>query len=88
MTDVSKLAHELESGRFTVTTELVPPASADPEEVCKRAAPLKGLPTAVKWVWVDAAKAELSDRFVQGWELHPHGCSYWQAIPETRAGRH
>ena len=57
---VSELARQLASGRFTITAELVPPASSDPEEVVKRVAPLKGLATAVNVTDGAGARAHLS----------------------------
>ena len=41
------LEERLQAGDFVVTAELSPPDSADPHEIIKRVAPLKGLVTAV-----------------------------------------
>jgi methylenetetrahydrofolate reductase (NADPH) len=57
---VSELARQLTSGRFTITAELVPPLSSDPKEVVRRAAPLKGLVTAVNVTDGAGARAHLS----------------------------
>jgi methylenetetrahydrofolate reductase (NADPH) len=43
----SAFARRLDSGRFAITAELVPPVSSDPADVLARAMPLKGLATAV-----------------------------------------
>jgi methylenetetrahydrofolate reductase (NADPH) len=56
----NELARRLESGRFTITAELVPPASSDAQEVIKRAAPLKGLVIAVNVTDGAGARAHLS----------------------------
>jgi methylenetetrahydrofolate reductase (NADH) len=56
----SELACHLESGRFTITAELVPPVSSDAQEVVKRAIPLKGLVTAVNVTDGAGARAHLS----------------------------
>jgi len=58
--DMSELAHRLQSGHFTITAELVPPVSSDAQEVVKRAAPLKGLVTAVNVTDGAGARAHLS----------------------------
>jgi methylenetetrahydrofolate reductase (NADPH) len=55
-----ELARRLESGHFTITAELVPPVSSDAQEVVKRAAPLKGLVTAVNVTDGAGARAHLS----------------------------
>ena len=57
---VSELARRLESGLFAITAELVPPLSSDPEEVVKRAAPLKGLAVAVNVTDGAGARVRLS----------------------------
>lgn len=57
---VSKLAQRLASGRFAVTAELTPPVSTDPADFVARAAPLKGLATAVNVTDGAGAKAHLS----------------------------
>lgn len=57
---LSELARRLESGRFAITAELVPPLSSDPAEVVKRALPLKGLATAVNVTDGAGAKVRLS----------------------------
>jgi methylenetetrahydrofolate reductase (NADPH) len=57
---VSELAQRLASGRFTITAELVPPVSSDPDEIIKRAVPLKGLATAVNVTDGAGAKVHLS----------------------------
>ncbi len=59
-TGVSELARRLESGHFTITAELVPPVSSDPNEVARRVLPLKGLATAVNVTDGAGAKAHLS----------------------------
>jgi methylenetetrahydrofolate reductase (NADPH) len=56
----SELARRLESGRFAITAELVPPLSSDPAEVVKRAAPLKGLAVAVNVTDGAGARVRLS----------------------------
>jgi methylenetetrahydrofolate reductase (NADPH) len=58
--DRSRLACRLDSGRFTITAELVPPVSSDPADVLARAAPLKGLATAVNVTDGAGARAHLS----------------------------
>lgn len=57
---VSNLARRLASGRFAVTAELTPPVSTDPADFVARAAPLKGLATAVNVTDGAGAKAHLS----------------------------
>lgn len=57
---ISNLARRLASGRFAVTAELTPPVSADPAEFVARAAPLKGLATAVNVTDGAGARAHLS----------------------------
>jgi methylenetetrahydrofolate reductase (NADPH) len=59
-TTVSELARRLTSGHFTITAELVPPLSSDPGEVLERAAPLKGLVTAINVTDGAGARAHLS----------------------------
>ena len=57
--DPSLLARRLDSGRFTITAELVPPVSSDPADVLARAAPLKGLVAAVNVTDGAGARAHL-----------------------------
>ena len=56
----SVLARRLDSGRFAITAELVPPVSSDPADVLARAMPLKGLATAVNVTDGAGARAHLS----------------------------
>lgn len=56
----SQLQQRLKSGRFVVTTELVPPVSADASQFIAQALPLKGLATAVNVTDGAGAKAHLS----------------------------
>jgi methylenetetrahydrofolate reductase (NADPH) len=56
----SQLQQRLEEGRFVVTTELVPPVSADASQFIAKAMPLKGLATAVNVTDGAGAKAHLS----------------------------
>ncbi len=57
---ISNLARLLAGGRFAVTAELTPPVSTDPADFVARAAPLKGLATAVNVTDGAGAKAHLS----------------------------
>jgi len=57
---ISKLHERLLAGEFVVTAEMTPPVSADPSEFVARAAPLKGLATAVNVTDGAGAKAHLS----------------------------
>lgn len=57
---ISNLARRLASGRFAITAELTPPVSTDPADFVSRAAPLKGLATAVNVTDGAGAKAHLS----------------------------
>jgi methylenetetrahydrofolate reductase (NADPH) len=56
----SHLARRLASGRFAVTAELTPPVATDLAEFVAKAAPLKGLATAVNVTDGAGAKAHLS----------------------------
>lgn len=56
----SQLARRLASGRFAVTAELTPPVASDATEFLAKAAPLKGLATAVNVTDGAGAKAHLS----------------------------
>jgi methylenetetrahydrofolate reductase (NADPH) len=58
--DLSELARRLAAGRFTITAEVVPPVSTDPADLMARAAPLRGLATAVNVTDGAGAKAHLS----------------------------
>ena len=58
--DGSELARRLAAGRFTITAEVVPPASTDPADLLVRAAPLRGLATAVNITDGAGAKAHLA----------------------------
>src|SRR5690348_16366179 len=55
-TEDSALKRSLEDNRFTITAEAVPPVSADPAEFLAKAAPLKGVVTALNVT--DGAGAE------------------------------
>ena len=57
---VSDLQVRLRSGEFVVTAEITPPVSTDPAEFISRAAPLKGLATAVNVTDGAGAKVHLS----------------------------
>jgi methylenetetrahydrofolate reductase (NADPH) len=58
--DLSEFARRLAGREFTITAEVVPPASTDPADLLARAAPLKGLATAVNVTDGAGAKAHLS----------------------------
>jgi methylenetetrahydrofolate reductase (NADH) len=58
--DCSKLGRRLAGGRFAITAEVVPPLSTDPADLLARAAPLRGLATAVNVTDGVGAKAHLS----------------------------
>jgi methylenetetrahydrofolate reductase (NADPH) len=58
--DLSELGRRLAGGRFTITAEVVPPVSTDPADLLARAAPLRGLATAVNVTDGAGAKAHLS----------------------------
>src|ERR671934_1894548 len=60
MPAVSDLQARLRSGEFVVTAEITPPVSTDPAEFLRRAAPLKGLATAVNVTDGAGAKVHLS----------------------------
>jgi methylenetetrahydrofolate reductase (NADPH) len=64
--EMSQLEQRLDSGRFAITAELVPPLSTDPAELLARAAPLKGLATAVNVTDGAGAKAHLSSVVAAG----------------------
>jgi methylenetetrahydrofolate reductase (NADPH) len=57
---LSRLKERLDSGRFIVTTELVPPVSSDASSLIERALPLKGLATAVNITDGAGARAHMS----------------------------
>jgi len=54
---VSGLARQLAAGRFVVTAEIVPPLSTDPADLLARAAPLRGVASAVNVTDGAGAKA-------------------------------
>jgi methylenetetrahydrofolate reductase (NADPH) len=56
----SNLGKSLKGGRFVVTAELTPPVSTDPTDFLAKAAPLKGLVTAVNITDGASAKAHMS----------------------------
>jgi methylenetetrahydrofolate reductase (NADPH) len=58
--DRSELGRRLAAGRFTITAEVVPPVSTDPADLLARAAPLRGLATAVNVTDGAGARAHLS----------------------------
>jgi len=58
VTAVSRLSELLQAGRFAVTAEIAPPASADPDKLLDRALPLRGLADAVNVT--DGAQARAS----------------------------
>src|ERR671938_1795961 len=60
MPAVSDLQARLRSGELVVTAEITPPVSTDPAEFISRAAPLKGLATAVNVTDGAGAKVHLS----------------------------
>jgi methylenetetrahydrofolate reductase (NADPH) len=55
----STLRQAIESGQFAITAEIVPPASADPEQLLARARPLKGLVSAVNVTDAAGARAAM-----------------------------
>jgi methylenetetrahydrofolate reductase (NADPH) len=57
---VSDLQERLKRGEFVVTAEITPPVSTEPEEVIRRALPLKGLVAAVNVTDGAGAKPHLS----------------------------
>lgn len=57
---ISNLARRLASGRFAITAELTPPVSTEPADFVAKAAPLKGLATAVNVTDGAGAKAHMS----------------------------
>lgn len=59
-TSASRLQERLLNGDFVVTAEISPPVSIDPTELIARAAPLKGLATAVNVTDGAGAKAHMS----------------------------
>ena len=56
----SGLARRLGQGKFTVTAEIVPPVATDPADFVAKAAPLKGVATAVNVTDGAGARAHLS----------------------------
>jgi len=56
----SQLEQTLRAGRFTITTELTPPVSFDPEDLMRKARPLKGLADAVNVTDGAGARAHMS----------------------------
>jgi methylenetetrahydrofolate reductase (NADH) len=59
-TDLSQLQRRLAGGDFIVTAELTPPVATDPADFLKRAAPLRGLATAVNVTDGAGAKAGMA----------------------------
>jgi methylenetetrahydrofolate reductase (NADPH) len=57
---VSRFAELLQAGRFAVTAEIAPPASADPQSLLERALPLRGLADAVNVTDGAQARASMS----------------------------
>jgi methylenetetrahydrofolate reductase (NADPH) len=57
---VSQLAKILRAGKFAVTAEIAPPASADPQALLDRALPLRGLADAVNVTDGAQARASMS----------------------------
>ena len=68
----SMLKSKLDSGRFALTAEVVPPLSADPEDLLKIARPLKGLADAVNITDGASARAHI-DVMVGARLLHDIG---------------
>jgi methylenetetrahydrofolate reductase (NADPH) len=60
MTTVSHFSELLQQGRFAVTAEIAPPASADPQILLERALPLRGLADAVNVTDGAQARASMS----------------------------
>jgi methylenetetrahydrofolate reductase (NADPH) len=58
--ECSEFARRLAGGKFAITAEVVPPVSTDPADLLARAAPLRGLATAVNVTDGAGAKAHLS----------------------------
>jgi methylenetetrahydrofolate reductase (NADPH) len=58
--DRGELARRFAAGGFTITAEVVPPVSSDPADLLARAAPLRGLATAVNVTDGAGARAHLS----------------------------
>ncbi len=56
----SEFARRLASGRFTITAEVVPPASTNPADVAARVLPLRGLASAVNITDGAGARTHLS----------------------------
>ena len=56
----SRLQERLLNGEFVVTAEITPPVSTDPSEFIARAAPLKGLATALNVTDGAGAKVHLA----------------------------
>ena len=54
------LEHRLRSGQFVMTAEVAPPVSCDPEELLKKALPLRGLADAVNVTDGAGARAHLA----------------------------
>ena len=48
------LRDKLLAGKFVMTAEVTPPLSADPDDLMKKAGPLKGYADAVNWIAVMA----------------------------------
>jgi methylenetetrahydrofolate reductase (NADPH) len=60
MTGISRFRELLQAGRFAVTAEIAPPASADPNDLLERALPLRGLADAVNVTDGAQARASMS----------------------------
>ncbi len=56
----TSLEQKLKAGRFVMTAEVVPPISCDPEDLLKKALPLKGLADAVNVTDGAGARAHMS----------------------------
>ena len=57
---VSQLEQTLRARRFAITTELTPPVSFDPDDLLRKALPLKGLADAVNVTDGASARAHMS----------------------------
>jgi methylenetetrahydrofolate reductase (NADPH) len=57
---ISNLGSSLSGGKFVVTAELTPPVSTDPTDFLAKAAPLKGLATAINVTDGASAKAHMA----------------------------
>src|SRR5262245_59013239 len=54
------LEHRLHSGQFVMTAEVAPPVSCDPEDLLRKALPLRGLADAVNVTDGAGARAHLA----------------------------